>query len=135
MHFRIILDNIKKGKFLRKNELSQEKINLKKSDWINDVGCHSNLTWCIIWCKMNNTGKSQQVKLLFEANKSLVKLKSITSSICSSQLEKPAGPNIVCYSGATYAFLEDGSWLNGFIIFVTEWFLYVSHQKSWQDNK
>ena len=51
-------------------------------------------------CRMSNTGKS-----LFEANKSLIKLKSKTGLIYFPQPEKPVGLSIVCYSDATYASL------------------------------
>ena len=44
--------DIRKGKSLRKDdELSQEeKTELKKTDWSNDVGIHSDTIWCCIWC-------------------------------------------------------------------------------------
>ena len=58
---------------------------------------------------MSNIGKSLKVKLLFKANKSLVKLKSKTDSICFPQLEKPVGLCIVCYSDAAYVSLKEES--------------------------
>ena len=67
---------------------------------------------------MSNTGKFPKVKLLFEANKTLQKLKSRTGSITFPQLGKPSDLNIVWYADATYASLEDGSSQDGFIIFV-----------------
>ena len=59
-----------------------------------------------------------KVKLLFEANKAVQKLKSRTGSIIFPQLRRPSDMNIVCYADATYASLEDGSSQDGFIIFV-----------------
>ena len=77
-------------KVLKKNdELSQEeKTDKKLTGWSNDEGSHSDSTWCIIFdvCRIHNTGKSSKVKLLFKANKSLLKLKSKTGSICFPQL-------------------------------------------------
>ena len=54
------------------------------------------------------------MKFLFEANKSLLKLKSKTDSISFLQLEKPASLNIVFFSDANYASLEDGTSQGGF---------------------
>ena len=98
--------DIKKGKSLRKNdELSQEeKTDLK---WLTNQ-----MTWLDVSfdvCMMSNTGNSIKVKLLFEANKSPLKSKSKTGSMSLPQLGKPASLNIVCYSDATYASLEDES--------------------------
>lgn len=111
--------DIKKGRSLRKNdELSRdEKTELKRLTgqmmWVSTQTRPDGLM-----CRMSNIGKSPKVKLLFEANKSLKKLKSRTGSIFFSQLGKPSDLNIVCYSDATYASLEDGSSQGGFIIFV-----------------
>ena len=64
------------------------------------------------------TGNFPKVKLLFEANKALQKLKSRTDSITIPQLGRPSDLNIVCYADTTYASLDDGSSQGDFIIFV-----------------
>ena len=113
--------DIKKGRSLRKNdELSQEeKTELKRLTgqmmWVS-TQTRPDVSFDV--CQMSNTGKSPKVKLLFEANKSLQKLKARTGSITFPQLGKPSALNIVCYADATYASLEDGSSQGGFIIFV-----------------
>ena len=65
---------------------------------------------CIEWAMLENLWKWSY--------KSPQKLKSRGGSISFSQQGKPVGLNIVYYSDATYASLEDGSSLSGFIIFV-----------------
>ena len=72
-------------------------------------------------CRMSNTGKYLKVKVLFEANKTPLKLKLMTGSISFPQLKKSGRMKIICYLGATYASLEDGASLSDFIIFVTGW--------------
>ena len=84
---------------------------------------------------MSDTEKSLKVKLLFEVNKSLLKIKSKIGSTSFSQLGKPASLNIVCYSDATHVNLEDGFSPGGFIIFVCGRMnrmvpMYVGHQKN-----
>ena len=44
----IFLMDLKKGRSVRKTELSQEKTELK-TDWLDDVGIHSDMTWCVGW--------------------------------------------------------------------------------------
>ena len=62
-------------------------------------------------CRLSYSGKFPKVKLLFEANKALQKLKSRTVSITFPQLGRSSDLNIVYYADATYASLEDGfSW-------------------------
>ncbi|GAB1599998.1 hypothetical protein Ahia01_000277300 [Argonauta hians] len=113
--------DIKKGRSLRKNdELSQEeKTDLKRLTgqmmWVS-TQTRPDVSFDV--CRMSNTGKSPKVKLLFEANKSLLKLKSKTGSISFPQLGNPSDLSVVCYSDATYASLEDGSSQGGFIILV-----------------
>ena len=53
-------------------------------------------------CLVSNIGKFPKVKLLFEANKALQKLKSRTGSITFHQLGRSSDMNIVCYPDATY---------------------------------
>lgn len=113
--------DIKKGRSLRKNdELSRdEKTELKRlTSQMMWVSTQTQLDVSFDVCRMSNIGKSPKVKFLFEANKSLIKLKSRTGSISFPQLGKPSDLNIVCYSDATYASLEDGSSQGGFIILV-----------------
>ena len=55
-------------------------------------------------CRMSNTGKSPKEKLQFKANKSLLRSKFKTGSLCFLQLRKHAN-----YSDAIYASLDDGS--------------------------
>ena len=64
---------------------------------------------------MSNTAKFLKVNLLFEANKALQKLKSMTGSVTFPQLGKPSDLNIAY---ATYANLEDEPSQGGFIIFI-----------------
>ena len=63
-------------------------------------------------CRMSNYGKFPKVKLLFEANTALQKLKLRTDSITLSQLGRPSDLNIVCNADVTYASLEDGDFIN-----------------------
>ena len=112
---------IKKERLMRKNdELNDiEKSELKRLSgqmlWVTtqtrpdlafDVG------------KISNAGKHPKVKLLSEANKVLIKLKSKTGSIYFPNLGKPSDLKVLCYSDATYASLEDGSSQGGFVILV-----------------
>ena len=57
-------------------------------------------------CRISNTGKFLKVKLLFEANKVLKKMKSRTCSITFPRLGRPSDLNIVCYADAIYTSLE-----------------------------
>ena len=134
----LYLQYIKKGKSLGKNdELSQGETDLKRltgqTMWIATQ----------IWpnvsfyeCRISNTGKSPKVKLLFKANKTLLKLDSTIGSIWFPQL----GLNIVCYSDAIDACLEDRSSPSGFIIFVWGKYKRIDSymlviKKTWQSNK
>ena len=112
--------DIKKESSLRKNGWTEPRREdrTKKTGQVMWVSTQTQTDVAFDVCWMSNTGKFPKLKLLFEANKALQKLKSRTRCITFSQLEKLSDFNIVCYANATYASLEDGSSQGGFIIFV-----------------
>ena len=58
------------------------------------------------------------MKKIIEANKVLAKLKANKGSITFPKISKSSELNVIVYSDATYASLDDGSSQGGFIIFV-----------------
>ena len=69
-------------------------------------------------CSISNIGKKPRMKKIIEANKVLAKLKANKGSITFPKISKSSELNVIVYSDATYASLDDGSSQGGFIIFV-----------------
>ena len=69
-------------------------------------------------CRMSNVGKQPKVKMINEANKSLMKLKATKSTLSYMNIGTPEELSITVFCDATYASLNDGSSQGGFIIFI-----------------
>ena len=96
-----------------------EKENLKRlSGQMNWVTSHTRPDLSFETCVMSNPGKHPSVKMLHDANKAVKKLKSGSVSINFVSLGEPHLLEVVAYSDATYASLEDGSSQGAFVIFV-----------------
>lgn len=69
-------------------------------------------------CQMSNTGKNPTVKMILEANKAVIKLKSKKVCLRFPNLGDPDKLEVLVYADATYASLKDGCSQGGFIVFV-----------------
>ena len=113
--------DINKNRQTRRNDelTSEERKELKRlSGQMMWVTSHTRPDVSYETCVMSNTGKHPSVKMLHDANKALIKLKSTKVSLKIPHLGTPEDLRIVAYSDATYASLEDGSSQGGVIVFI-----------------
>ena len=70
-------------------------------------------------CVMTNTGKQSTVRAtIHDANKAISKLKSQSIGITFPSVESTDGMQVIAFSDATYASLDDGLLQGGYIIFI-----------------
>ena len=112
---------ISKSRSSRKNdELStEEKTSLKKLAgkllWVS-TNTRPDIAFDV--CKVSNPGKSPKVNAIIEANNTVRKLKLSTGCITFPSIGKVKDMQVLVYSDATYASLEDGASQGAYIIFV-----------------
>ena len=112
---------LNKDRISRKNdELNkEEKSSLKslagKLQWVS-TNTRPDIAFDV--CKISNPGKHPKLNVLNEANKTVRKLKNSPCCISLSRVGKISDLELVAFSDATYASLEDGASQGGYVIFV-----------------
>ena len=85
-------------------------------------------------CAMSNTGKAPQIKLIKQANRALRKMKNNDLTLHFPSIDLNGHFDIVVYSDATYASLNDGASQGAHIVFVKDGSNHVC-PIAWQSKK